>query len=85
MDVRIGIKDNARDISFQSGLSAKDLTAKVTKAIEAKEAVLELTDDKGSTATSACGCAQLLQGGGHKESHGRGRHQRDILRATCDR
>ncbi|MDA7799405.1 DUF3107 domain-containing protein [Aquiluna sp.] len=48
MDVRIGIKDNARDISFQSGLSAKDLTAKVTKAIEAKEAVLELTDDKGS-------------------------------------
>ena len=48
MDVRIGIKDNARDISCQSGLSAKDLTAKVTKAIEAKEAVLELTDDKGS-------------------------------------
>jgi len=49
MDVRIGIRDNARDISFQSGLSAKDLTAKVTKAIEAKEAVLELTDEKGNT------------------------------------
>ncbi|MDG2496645.1 MAG: DUF3107 domain-containing protein [Aquiluna sp.] len=49
MDVRIGIRENARDISFQSGLSAKDLSAKVTRAIEAKEAVLELTDDKGTT------------------------------------
>ena len=38
-----------------------------------------------STATSACGCAQLLQGGDHKDSHGRGRHQQDILRATYDR
>jgi hypothetical protein len=38
-----------------------------------------------STATSACGCAQLLQGGDHKDSHGRGRHQQDIIRATYDR
>ncbi len=49
MDVRIGIKDNARDISFQSGLSAKDLTAKVTNAMEANATVLELTDEKGNT------------------------------------
>lgn len=48
MDVRIGIRDNARDISFESGLSAKDLMAKVKKAIEASEPVLELSDDKGS-------------------------------------
>ena len=40
MDVRIGIRDNARDISFESGLSAKDLMAKVKKAIEASEPVL---------------------------------------------
>ena len=49
MDVRIGIKDNARDISFQSGLSAKDLIAKVTNAMEANTTVLELTDEKGNT------------------------------------
>ncbi|MEZ7995715.1 MAG: hypothetical protein ACI9SV_000218 [Aquiluna sp.] len=48
MDVRIGIRDNARDISFESGLSAKDLMATVKKAIEASEPVLELSDDKGS-------------------------------------
>ena len=48
MDVRIGIRDNARDISFESGLIAKDLMAKVKKAIEASEPVLELSDEKGS-------------------------------------
>lgn len=48
MDVRIGIRDNARDISFESGLSAKDLMAKVKRAIEASEPVLELSDEKGS-------------------------------------
>jgi hypothetical protein len=48
MDVRIGIRDNARDISFESGLSAKDLMAKVKQAIEASEPVLELSDEKGS-------------------------------------
>ena len=48
MDVRIGIRDNARDISFESGLSAKDLMAKVKKANEASEPVLELSDEKGS-------------------------------------
>ena len=48
MDVRIGIRDNARDISFESGLSAKDLMANVKKAIEASEPVLELSDEKGS-------------------------------------
>ena len=48
MDVRIGIRDNARYISFESGLSAKDLMAKVKKAIEASEPVLELSDEKGS-------------------------------------
>jgi len=48
MDVRIGIRDNARDISFESGLSAKDVMAKVKKAIEASEPVLEMSDEKGS-------------------------------------
>jgi hypothetical protein len=48
MDVRIGIRDNARDISFESGLSAKDLMATVKKAIEASEPLLELSDEKGS-------------------------------------
>ncbi len=48
MDVRIGIRDNARDISFKSGLSAKDLMATVKKAIETSEPVLELSDEKGS-------------------------------------
>jgi hypothetical protein len=48
MDVRIGIRDNARDISFESGLSANDLMATGKKAIEASEPVLQLSDEKGS-------------------------------------
>ena len=49
MDVTIGIKDNARDISFQSAQSSKELIAQVSKAIEESQAVIELNDDKGRT------------------------------------
>jgi len=49
MDVTIGIKDNARDISFQSAQGSKELIAQVSKAIEENQAVIELSDDKGRT------------------------------------
>jgi hypothetical protein len=49
MEVRIGIKENGRDLSFESSLSAKELTEKISEAISTGAPMLELSDDKGKT------------------------------------
>lgn len=49
MEVRIGIKENGRDLSFESSLSAKELTEKISEAISTEAPMLELSDDKGKT------------------------------------
>ncbi|GAA4112170.1 DUF3107 domain-containing protein [Enteractinococcus coprophilus] len=48
MEIRIGIQNVAREISFQTDMSKDDVTAKVRAAVNDK-ATLELTDDKGGT------------------------------------
>ena len=45
MEVRIGVQHVAREITFETTLSADELVAAVKAAHE--ENVLELTDDKG--------------------------------------
>lgn len=45
MDVRIGIRENGRDISFESDQDAKTLTALVDEALSGS--LLKLTDNKG--------------------------------------
>ncbi|GAB3081589.1 DUF3107 domain-containing protein [Monashia sp. NPDC004114] len=45
MEVRIGVQHVAREITFETTLSADELVAAVKAAHEAD--VLELTDDKG--------------------------------------
>ena len=45
MEVRIGIKENGRDISFESDQDAKALTALVDEALSGS--MLKLTDNKG--------------------------------------
>ena len=49
MEVRIGIRDNAGALSFESSLSPKDLTATISQAIKSGEPLVELADDKGKT------------------------------------
>jgi hypothetical protein len=49
MEVRIGIKENGRDLSFESSLSAKELTEKISEAISREAPLVELSDDKGKT------------------------------------
>lgn len=49
MEVRIGIRENGRDMGFDSALSAKELTEKITEAISKNAPLVELTDDKGKT------------------------------------
>ncbi len=49
MEVRIGIRENGRDLSFDSPLSAKELADKISDAIAKGTPLVELADDKGKT------------------------------------
>lgn len=48
MEIRIGIQNVAREISFETDMSKDDVTEKVRAAVNDK-ANLELTDNKGGT------------------------------------
>ena len=47
MDVKIGIRNSARELAFESDQSAKGVEAAVAAALEAGAKVLKLTDSKG--------------------------------------
>jgi hypothetical protein len=47
MDVKIGIRNSARELAFESDQSAKEVEAAVAAALEAGAKVLKLTDSKG--------------------------------------
>jgi prefoldin subunit 5 len=49
MEVRIGIRENGRDLSFESASTSKELTDQISSAISSGAALVELTDDKGKT------------------------------------
>ena len=48
MDVRIGIKHSARELSFESSESAADLEKKIAEAIDSEAKLINLTDSKGN-------------------------------------
>lgn len=47
MDIRIGIRDSSREISFESAQSASEVEAAVAAVLEDGAKVLKLTDNKG--------------------------------------
>jgi hypothetical protein len=47
MDIRIGIRDSGREISFESSQSASDVEAAVAAVLESGAKVLKLSDSKG--------------------------------------
>lgn len=47
MDVKIGIRNSAREISFDSNQTANQVEAAVAAALEAGAKVLKLSDSKG--------------------------------------
>lgn len=47
MDIRIGIRESSRELSFESAQSASEVEAQVSAALEASVKVLKLTDSKG--------------------------------------
>lgn len=48
MDIKIGIKNSARELSFDSSATAKELEATVSSAMEADAKLIRLTDSKGN-------------------------------------
>jgi hypothetical protein len=47
MDVKIGVRNSSREISFESAQSAREVEAAVASALEAGAKVLKLSDAKG--------------------------------------
>ncbi|HEY5223551.1 MAG TPA: DUF3107 domain-containing protein [Microbacteriaceae bacterium] len=62
MEIRIGILNAPRELSFETGESSADIAATVTAALEGSTGVLRLTDDKGSVyvvPTASIGYVQI--------------------------
>lgn len=47
MEVRIGIRQVAREVVFESAENPDDVAGAVDRVVAGKDAVLRLTDDKG--------------------------------------
>jgi hypothetical protein len=47
MDIRIGVRQSGREISFESAQSAAEVEAQVAACLESGAKVLKLTDAKG--------------------------------------
>lgn len=47
MEVRIGIRDVAREVAFESAQTPTEVRATVTEAVDGGRSVIELEDDKG--------------------------------------
>jgi predicted RNA-binding protein (virulence factor B family) len=47
MDIKIGIRQSAREISFESAQTAVEVEAQVAKVLEAGSKLLKLVDNKG--------------------------------------
>ena len=49
VEIRIGIANTARELSFESAQSADAVTSTIQKALEASESFVTFTDVKGNT------------------------------------
>ncbi|CAB4551775.1 MAG: DUF3107 family protein [Actinobacteria bacterium] len=47
MDIKIGIRQSTREISFESAQTAAEVEAQVAKVLEAGSKLLKLIDNKG--------------------------------------
>jgi hypothetical protein len=49
MDVRIGIRESARELNIESNLSASEIEQAVASALGSTDGILKLIDSKGRT------------------------------------
>jgi hypothetical protein len=48
MDIKIGIKNSSRELSFDSSSTAKELEEKVSSAMDSDAKLINLSDSKGN-------------------------------------
>jgi hypothetical protein len=49
MEIRIGIRENQRDLTFESTLSSAQISTLVSTAFASKQELVSFEDDKGKT------------------------------------
>lgn len=49
MEIRIGIRENQRDVSFESNQTVAEVTKKIDDAYASKAELLRFEDEKGKT------------------------------------
>ena len=49
MEIRIGIREDQRDLTFESNLSSAQISTLVSTAFASKQELLSFEDDKGKT------------------------------------
>lgn len=49
MEIRIGIRENQRDLTFESTLSSAQISTLVSNAFASKQELVSFEDDKGKT------------------------------------
>ena len=62
MEVRIGIRNVAREVSFESAHTPQQVRAAITDALSSGQQLIELEDDKGGTVlvpTDALGYVEI--------------------------
>jgi hypothetical protein len=65
VEVRIGIRDVAREVAFESAHTPQQVRAAVTEALSSGAAVLELEDDKGRTVIVPTAALGYIEIGAH--------------------
>jgi len=49
MEIRIGIRENQRDLSFETNLSSAQVSNLISTAFASKQELVSFEDDKGAT------------------------------------
>jgi hypothetical protein len=49
MEIRIGIRENQRDLTFESNLTSAQISTLVSTAFASKQELVSFEDDKGKT------------------------------------
>ncbi len=61
MEIRIGIRNTSRELSFESSQTAKEVEATVAAVLETEGKVLRLSDDKGRLFVVAAGSLAYVE------------------------
>ena len=70
MEVRIGIRDVAREVAFESAQTPSQVRSAVADALASGSAMLELEDDKGRTVLVPTSALGYIESGAQEKGRG---------------